>query len=75
MNTDKILTLARKHVAANPANEVTARVYLGNAVIMHDAGYLDRAKKEALKSLVYSVGPSHRDTQAVAAYINRSTVQ
>jgi hypothetical protein len=66
MNTDKILTLARKHVAANVTLETLAREELARAVWLLDEGQLEFARGHALKSLAHSIGRDHRDYKRAA---------
>ena len=56
MEVSKIIVLARKHLAANPANELSARICLADAVALSDKGDFESSKVRALKSLAYSVG-------------------
>lgn len=56
MNTDEVITLARKHVGNGAVMESSARVCLADAVRLRDEGKLDLAKTRALKSLAYSIG-------------------
>ncbi len=54
--TSDVIRLARRHVAANAANESSARLCLADAVKCYDAGDFYGARVRALKSLKYSVG-------------------
>jgi len=56
MNAAKVVTLARRHIAADVVQEQQARAHLSNAVSALDDGEYDDAKRHALKSLSYSVG-------------------
>jgi len=60
MNTEKVMSLARKHIGKGDM-ESSARVCLMDAVHLFDRGLLDYAKKRALDSLCYSVGIYHQD--------------
>ena len=65
MNTQEAIRKARRHVAANPETEGSARLCLADAVSCYDAGDLDGAHRRAMKSLAYSVGIGHRDYLAL----------
>ena len=69
MNTQAMLTLARKHVSNGAAMESSARVCLTDAVRMYDAGEYDCAARHALKSLAYSIGICHADYQRAAVTV------
>jgi hypothetical protein len=56
MTAAKVITLARRHIAADVVQEQQARAHLSNAVRNLNLGELDYAKADALKSLSYSVG-------------------
>lgn len=66
MNMKPILDLARKHVAATPEHEGSARLCLSGAIDMYDAGFWEDARANALLSLSYSIGVTHRDYQRAA---------
>jgi hypothetical protein len=59
MNVDKVINLARRHIAADVVQEQQARAHLANAIATHNQGEYDEAKRHALKSLSYSVGIHH----------------
>ena len=61
MNTDTILTLARKHLGNNAVMESSARLCLETAIQQYDYGQVETAKMWAIKSLSYSVGVFHAD--------------
>lgn len=61
MNTDKVITLARKHLDTPTSMASSARLCLTEAIEMRDKGELVLAKQHALKSLAYSIGTFHRD--------------
>lgn len=56
MQLSNIIRLARKHVADNATNELSARCCLADAIALADAGDYEYAEKRALKSLAYSLG-------------------
>jgi hypothetical protein len=63
MNTNDVITLARKHVGNGAAMESSARLCLEDAVKLQAQGKLEDAKRRAVKSLGYSVGIFHADHQ------------
>ena len=67
MNTQKVIALARKNVNATPANESSARLYLGVAVCLYINADFKQAKKHAIDSLRYSVGIFHADYKKASA--------
>ena len=77
LNTYDIVALARKHVAANPSMESSARLCLADAVDCYNHGEYVQATQRALKSLTYSVGIFHPDCakahrDALIATVNTS---
>jgi hypothetical protein len=65
MEASQIIALARKHAGTSPAF-ASARICLGDAVLLREQGKLEAAKRRALKSLAYSVGVFHEDYQRAA---------
>ena len=61
MTPNDAITLARRHVANNAANEGSARLCLADAVALYDRGQFDDAKRRACTSLAYSVSCFHND--------------
>ena len=64
--TDRAIILARKHLAANPDGESSARFCLYNAIRATEREDYRAAHMWALKSLSYSVGMFHFDYKSVA---------
>ena len=64
MNTQKAITLARKHLGQGQM-ESSARLCLADAIALNDEGNLCAAQSRALRSLAYSVGIFHPDYIAV----------
>jgi hypothetical protein len=62
MDTNQVITLARKHLGAG-SMESSARLCLSDAVVLAGKGDLTNAKARALKSIQYSVGIFHKDYQ------------
>lgn len=56
MNTNQIITLARKHLDGD-----SARLCLSDAIELFDKGEYAAARERALKSLSFSVGVFHTD--------------
>jgi hypothetical protein len=63
--TNKAIVLARKHIAANSANESSARFCLNDALRAVEREDYRAAHMWALKSLAYSVGIFHADYKGV----------
>jgi hypothetical protein len=64
--TNRAIILARKHLAANPDGESSARFCLYNAIRATEREDYRAAHMWALKSLSYSVGIFHPDHTAAA---------
>ena len=62
---NKAIVLARKHIAAHPANESSARFCLNDALRAFEREDYRAAHSWALKSLAYSVGIFHADYKGV----------
>jgi hypothetical protein len=60
MNLDSILILARKHLGKGQMDS-SARSCLADAIRLNDEGNYDGAKRNALRSIAYSVGICHAD--------------
>ena len=60
MNTQQVITLARKNVKTGKMQD-SAALCLEEAVKLYDNGDFAAAKKRALSSLRYSVGVFHAD--------------
>ena len=66
MKTANIITLARKHLANNPATEGSARWCLADAIAAQDGKQDGLARMWALRSMAYSIGGMHSDYQAAS---------
>ena len=66
MTTDKVMALARKHLGKGNM-ESSARLCMADAVHLQERGFLEYARKRALKSLSYSIGILHPDYIKAAA--------
>ena len=64
MKTANIITLARRHLANNPATEGSARWCLADAIAAKADKQDGLARMWAIRSLAYSVGGMHSDYQA-----------
>jgi hypothetical protein len=64
--TNRAIILARKHLAANPDGESSARFCLYNAIRATERDDYGAAHKWAVKSLAHSVGMFHLDYKSVA---------
>ena len=60
MNTQQVITLARRHVRTGTMQD-SAYLCLVEAVKLYDEGRFEDAKNRALRSLRYSVGVFHAD--------------
>lgn len=64
-SASKTIILARKHLGG--AMESSARLCLSDAVLLYDAGSYESARRQALRSLAYSVGVFHPDYKRCAS--------